>query len=106
MTGATETMTAFYPMPDTALKAWFDMGLDTLQFVSSRIQKDLEGQKAMLACKSPEEFHNVQAEFYSRALADYRAQVSRVMEGLSVPGIEWPDDVLPTTKRSYDDVPL
>jgi len=105
-TVAQDSMTAFSVMPETALRAWFGMGLEALQFVSSRMQKDIATQKAMLACRSLEDIRKVQADFYNQAVEDYRAQVSRVMEIMSVPGIEGPKIVFPSTKRSYDDVPL
>lgn len=101
-----DPMTAFGPMSATAQKVWFDVGLQALQFVSSSMQTGLETQKAMLACKSLEEIQKVQADFYTKAMADYHAQVLQVLEKMTPTRIEGLGSVLPTTKRSYDDVPL
>ncbi len=67
-------------MRQTALKAWCDIGTEALQFVSSRMEKDIQTQKALLGCKRLEDLQKVQAEFYSKALEDYNAEATRMME--------------------------
>lgn len=106
MSATVDIMAAFNPMRETALKAWFDMGLEALRFVSSRMQEDIETQRAMLACKSPEDIRKVQADFYTKALEDYHAEASRMMEIIKETTADELGEGLPSTKRGYDDVPL
>lgn len=103
---ATNTMMAFSPMQETAFKAWFDMGLEALQFASSGLQKCVETQQAMMGCKTLEDFQKVQADFYSSALEDYRARVGRMMGTMSATKVAGLGGAMPSMKRGYDDVPL
>lgn len=96
----------FNPLTDAQLKAWSDLGAEVLQFASSRVQQDMEAQKAMLACRSPQDLQKVQAEYFSKALEDYRVQVQRAMEVMSGAAKTPIGDLLKSTKRGYDDVPL
>ncbi|WP_022705672.1 phasin family protein [Pseudorhodobacter ferrugineus] len=96
----------FNPMNDPQLKAWSDLGAEMMQFAASRIQRDLEAQKAMLACKSLEDLQKVQAEFYSEAIKDYNAQIQRTMQVMSGAAKMQVDAAVSSTKRGYDDVPL
>ncbi|MFZ1467555.1 MAG: phasin family protein [Paracoccaceae bacterium] len=97
---------AFAPMQETALKAWVDMGMQALQFASSGLQKCVEAQTAMMACKTLEDFQKVQTEFYSSALEDYRAQVARMMGSMSATKGGGLGEKAPKMKRGYDDVPI
>ena len=103
---ATDRMMAFGPMGETAFKSWFDMGLEALQFASSRLQECVEAQTAMMACKTIEDFQKVQADFYSNALDDYRSQVARMMGAFSATRVPGLDGGMPKMKRGYDDVPI
>ncbi|MCB1313411.1 MAG: phasin family protein [Sedimentitalea sp.] len=106
MIAAMGRMMAFNPMGEAALKVWFDMGTEALRFMSARMQKDLETQKAMLSCKSLVELQKVQADFYSKAMEDYRSEMTRLAGILSAARGEELEEILPKTKRDYDDVPL
>jgi hypothetical protein len=103
---AMDSMKAFNPMSESVQKVWLDMGADTLRFVASRMQQDLETQKAILACTNLEDIQKVQGEFYSQAMEDYRAQAARIMEMMSAAAPAGLDSIPLMTKRSYDDVPL
>ncbi|HEY9038487.1 MAG TPA: phasin family protein [Roseovarius sp.] len=105
-TTALDTMAAFGPMGEAAQKAWVEMGTETLRFVASRMQQDLETQKAMLACTDLGEMQKIQSEFYSQAMEEYRAQAARMMEIMSSAAPKGLDGVPLMTKRAYDDVPL
>lgn len=87
-------MTAFNP---AAAAAWQEVMAESVRFMTDRLQKDMETQKALLACKSPADLMKVQTQFYEDALADYSAQASRVLALMSGKS---------RTKREYDDVPL
>lgn len=96
----------FNPMNDTMLKAWSDLGAEVMEFAASRIQQDMEAQKAMLACKSPQDLQKVQTDYYSKALEDYRAQIQRAMAVMSGAAKMPTGSMTNATKRGYDDVPL
>jgi hypothetical protein len=102
---AVENMIALNPMQGGVLKAMYTMGTETMAFLSSRMQHDIETQKALLTCKTLEDLQSVQARFYKKALEDYSTAASKMMGIISASS----GDVgspLPSTKRAYDDVPL
>ena len=90
---AAAAMAALNPM---AAKVWQEIMAESVRFMTERLEKDKETQKALLACKSPTDLMQVQAEFYQEALSDYTEQTTRMLGLMSQTG----------TKRSYDDVPL
>ena len=96
----------FNPMNDPQLKAWSDLGAELMQFASSRVQQDMEAQKAMLACKTLQALQELQTKYYSDAIKDYSAQMQRAMEVMSGGANKRTDDVFKPTRRGYDDVPL
>lgn len=96
----------FNPLNDPQLKVWSDLGAEVMQFAASRIQRDIEAQKAMLACKSLDDLQKLQAQYYSQAIKDYSAQIQRAMEVMSGVAGKGKDDAATSTKRGYDDVPL
>ncbi len=96
----------FAALNDAQLKAWSDLGAEVMKFASSRIQQDLEAQKAMLACKSPQDLQKVQTEYFSKALEDYRLQIQRAMEVMSHAAKTPMGEMIKSAKRGYDDVPL
>lgn len=90
---AVNPMAAFNP---AAAKVWQDILTESARFMTERLQKDMETQKAMLACKSPAELMQVQADFYQQAMSDYSEEANRMFQLMSQTG----------AKRGYDDVPL
>lgn len=90
---ATAALAALNPM---AAKVWQDILTESARFMTERLQKDMETQKALLSCKSPTELMQLQTEFYQEALSDYTEQTTRMLQLMSQTG----------SKRSYDDVPL
>lgn len=106
MNAVLDSMMALNPMRETVMKAWFDMGTEALRFASSRMQQDVETQTAMLACKNLEDIQKVQADFYNRALDEYRAGTSRMMEIMMSAATGGLGVDLPDTRRKYNDVPL
>ncbi|MFX0541532.1 phasin family protein [Roseovarius sp. S4756] len=103
---ATDSTKAVGPMSEDVQKVWLDLWADTQRFVVSRIQQDLEAQKAIFACKNLVDVQKVQTEFYTNAMEDYRAQASRIMEMMSAVAPIGLDSVPLVTRRRYDDVPL
>lgn len=90
---ANAAMTALNPL---AAKVWQEVMTESVRFMTERLEKDMDTQKAMLGCKSPAELMQVQTEFYQEALSDYTAQTTRMLGLMTQTG----------SKRSYDDVPL
>ncbi len=59
-----------------------------------------------MACKGLEEVKKVQADFYQKALEDYRVEATRMIGLMLAPMVAVPGGGVQTTKRSYDDVPV
>lgn len=97
-----EGMTAFNPMRETAMQAWLDIGAEALKFASDRMTQDMQVQKELLECKGLEDLQKIQTAFFSKAVADYTAEMSRTMELMMTAST---GSMLPT-RRAYDDVPL
>jgi hypothetical protein len=106
LTAGFDSFASFTPIRETAMKVWFDFGAEALQFMSSRIVKDMEIQQEMLACKRLEDIQKVQAKFFSKAIEDYNAEVARMMKIMSTTMSQDPSDAKTSTDRDYDDVPL
>jgi hypothetical protein len=106
MAAAVDTMAALNPLQAGPMKAMFAVGTETMQFLSARMQQDLEAQREMLACKTFAELQTVQAKFYSTALEDYRRATAKMMEIMATAGSNVSGTGTSGTKRSYDDVPL
>ncbi len=81
-------------------QAWLDLMQESARFMTSRLQQDIETQKALLACKSLEELMQVQTEFFKSAAAQYSEHTTRLLKGVeqSAAGS--------SLARKYDDVPL
>ncbi|MDD9724069.1 phasin family protein [Roseovarius sp. SK2] len=101
--GMVAAMAAFSPV---AMTAWFDMVQESMRFMSERLEKDLEAQRAMLACKTPQELMQVQSDFMKKAFTDYTEETRRMMEMMGVAMKVDIKDTAPTTRRNYDDVPV
>jgi hypothetical protein len=87
-----------------AVESWQEIATEWGRFVTDRLQRDMETQRAMLDCRSPSELLKVQTEFYQTAIQQYSEETMRLMQmmseaaGKSMSGMK--------TARKYDDVPL
>ncbi|WP_171054526.1 phasin family protein [Roseovarius arcticus] len=106
LTAGLESMAALNPMRETAMKVWFDMGAEAMQFMSSRMEADVEIQEEMLSCKRLEDVQKVQAKFFSNALEDYNAEAARMMKIMSTAMTQEPEGAMPSTKQGHDYVSL
>jgi hypothetical protein len=102
----TNPMAALNPIQTQAMQAMFAVATETMQFLSTRIQQDIETQQAMLACKSFEELQRVQAEFHKKTLEDYSGATAKMMKILTSGASDGLTNAASTWKRAYDDVPL
>ncbi len=104
MAAAMNNLTALNPMQGGPMKAMLAVGTQTMQFLSSRMQQDIETQRVMLSCKTFGELQKVQADFYANALEEYRGATAKVMEIMTAGASN--AAAVPSAKRGYDDVPL
>lgn len=101
--GMVAAMAAFSTVATTA---WFDMMQESMRFVTERLEKDLEAQRAMLACRTPQELMQAQSDFMQKAFTDYTEETRRMMELMGVALRVDIRDTAPTTRRNFDDVPV
>ena len=101
--GMVAAMAAFSPAATTA---WFEIMQESMRFMTDRLQQDMEAQRKMLACTTPQELMQVQSEFMQTAFAQYTQETQRMMEKLGFAMKVSVSDKAPTTKRGYDDVPV
>ncbi len=57
-----------------------DLGAEWMSFLSDRIQKDVDFQHKLLACKDMKELHEVQAEFLQTAIDRYTEETGKMIE--------------------------
>lgn len=100
---ATAAMIAIYP---AATKAWLDVLSEGARFLTDRLQKDMETQKALLACTGPADLMRVQSEFVATAMKEYAEEATRMVRMMSEAVEDSAKDVRSGHRRSYDDVPL
>lgn len=89
-----------------ATKGWLDIISESKRFVNNRLQENMNAQSAMLACKSPGELLQVQAEFYEIALAQYAEEFTSLYRMISTTTINTAEDARTGHARRYDDIPL
>lgn len=81
-------------------KAWLDLMQESARFMTTRLQHDVETQKALLACKSPSELMEVQTAFFKTAAAQYSDYTTRLYTNAEQTAASKP------ASRKYDDVPV
>ncbi|MFD1194370.1 phasin family protein [Seohaeicola saemankumensis] len=104
--GAPAMAAAVMALNPALTKAWLEMMSDSARFLAERLQKDLETQKAMLACKTPAELLQIQAEFFKTAMEQYSEHAMRLKETMTTVTEETVKGVRSGHSRGYDDVPL
>ncbi|NNK79090.1 MAG: phasin family protein [Litoreibacter sp.] len=105
-TGATAITATMMAANPAATKAWMDIVSESTQFVTDRLQQDLETQKAILDYKSPMELLQVQSEFFRTAMEQYTDEVTRLCKVMSKATEDTIKDARSGHSRGYDDVPL
>ena len=69
------------PFAGTAMvDAWLDVGSEIQSFYADRIREDVSAQHRILHCRTPAELAEIQADFWRRAVTDYRAHAGRMTE--------------------------
>jgi hypothetical protein len=87
-------------------KACVDLMSESARFMAERLQRDLELQKEMLACKNPAELLDVQSRFVKETMAHYTDEASRYMQMAFNASKDIAEDAKTGHSRGYDDVPL
>ena len=105
-TAAPAIAAAMMVVNPVAAKAWMDFMSESAQFVVDRLQQDLDTQKAMLECKSPDELIRIQTEFVIKAMAQYSEEATRMAKMISKATRDVIEDTKYGHSRGYDDVPL
>lgn len=102
-TAARAGMAAFSPVAATA---WMEIMQEGMRFMNTRLQQDMEVQRAMLACTTPQELMQVQTEFYRKAMSDYTEETQRMMRLMGLAVEATADEAKPKPGRDLDDVPV
>lgn len=96
-------MMAMNPMANTA---WADVMKESADFVTRRLEQDLETQKALMSAKSPAELMQVQTEFFQMAFQQYTQEAMHMFEMMTKAAGETTKQATKQAARGYDDVPL
>lgn len=99
----TAAAAAFNPV---AAKAWQDIMSESARFLADRLQQDLSAQRAMLACKTPNELLRVQSEFYKKAVEQYTEEFTRLSKMMHEATCATLEDARSGHSRGYDDIPI
>ena len=75
--GVSEMTAAMMAMNPVAAKAWKEIMAEGTRFLTERLQKDFETQKAIMACKTPADLMQVQSEFFKTAMEQYSDEANR-----------------------------
>ena len=88
------------------MSAWKQVMDESSRFVSDRFEQDVELQKAMMGCSTPQDLFQLQSDFYSKAVKDYTAEATRMFEMMSKATQDTVKEATTSHARKYDDVPL
>jgi hypothetical protein len=103
---ALPAMAALMSVNPVLAKAWMDLMSEGARFMTERLHTDLETQKAFMACKTPTEFMEVQAEFLNTAMQQYAKEATRMIDMTMKASKDIGDDLQSGHSRGYDDVPV
>jgi hypothetical protein len=87
-------------------QAWMDMMSEGARFMTERLRTDFETQQALMSCKTPAEFMEIQSQFLSTAMQQYADQAARVMDMAMGATKDIAEDVTSGHSRDYDDIPI
>lgn len=106
-TSATSGLTTAMMAPNPAFaKAWVDIMNESARFLSERLQEDMEAQRALLSCKTPEEVVKVQSDFIFKAMRQYADEAQKMTKIMTEASDELTKEARQSWSRAYDDVPL
>jgi len=87
-------------------KAWMDMMTECSRFVTERLQRDMELQQRLLACRTPLELMQVQQAFLQETMDQYTEEAARAFKMMFKSASDIEDDVRTGHKRAYNDIPV
>lgn len=94
---------AFNPV---GMAAWMNIVTESARFVADRLEQDVAAQQAMLNCKTPADLLRVQTEFYQKAIEQYTAEATHMIDMMSKAAVQSIEEARAPHARGYDDVPL
>ena len=103
---APEMMAAMMAVNPVFAKAWMDLVSEGARFLTDRLQTDLETQKALMACKTPADLMQVQAEFLNTAMQQYADEATRVINMTLKASKDMAEDLQSGHSLGSDDVPV
>ncbi len=62
-----------------AIRGLTDFSQETAEFVSTRLQKDMQAAQRLAACRSVGEAWQCQADFFGDMMTDYASQASKIL---------------------------
>lgn len=62
------------------MEAIAEMGSEMMRFTAERIKEDVEARHAILKAKDFAEAQHIQAQFFQKAMDDYRAETAKLVE--------------------------
>ncbi len=101
--GVAAAMAAFNPLTTSA---WSELMQENMRFLTERLEQDLETQRAMLACRTPQDLMQVQSEFLRNAFAQYTQQSQRIMQMMGGAVSATAEDAKPNKTSGDDDLPV
>lgn len=104
--GAPPMFAAMASVNPAFTKAWMDMMSESARFMMERLQADLETQQALLACRTPADIMEVQANFVNTAMQQYAQEAARLMDMTMKASTDIAKDASSGHSRGYDDVPV
>lgn len=99
-------MAAMMAVNPVASKAWMDMMSEGARFMTERLQRDMDLQQRLLACRDPMELLQIQSDFVKDAMEQYAEETTRYFKMMFQSADDIGEDVRTGHKRAYNDVPV
>lgn len=104
--GAQAVTAAMMAVNPAVTKAWMDLASEGARFLTSRLQEDIETQKALMACRTPQDLLRVQSGFFAKAMQQYSDETGRLLQMMAGATEDVMQDATSGHARKYDDIPL
>ena len=96
---------ALMALNPVGMAAWMNIVTESARFVSDRLQQDVAAQQEMLACKTPADLLRVQTEFYQKAIEQYTAEATRMLDMMSKATVQSIEEANAPHARDGDALP-
>ena len=85
---------------------WYEIATESVRFATDRFQQNLETQKAVFGCKTPQDLLQLQLEYQRNAVEQYTSEATRIVEMISNSSAQSMGHVRRAYAHGYDDVPV